>query len=68
MAENGGHLVSVSEDGTISVTNMASGEIQKALLNYSASSGGKGIEKHDFHRAEECMKEREQGRRVFAAR
>lgn len=29
--ENGGHLISLSEDGTLSVTNMNSGEIVKAV-------------------------------------
>jgi len=33
--ENGGHLISVSEDGTIAVTNLNSGEIVQSLHNYN---------------------------------
>jgi len=33
--ENGGHLISVSEDGTIAVTNLNSGEIVQTLHNYN---------------------------------
>lgn len=45
LQENGGHLIAVSEDGTISVTNLNSGEIHKAIHNYGAMTGGKGIDK-----------------------
>jgi len=33
--ERGGHLISVSENGTIAVTNLNSGEIHRQLHNYS---------------------------------
>ena len=35
LLENGGHLISVSEDGTIAVTNLNSGEIVQALHSYN---------------------------------
>lgn len=35
LLENGGHLISVSEDGTIAVTNLNSGEIVQALHGYN---------------------------------
>jgi hypothetical protein len=35
LLENGGHLISVSEDGTIAVTNLNSGEILQALHSYN---------------------------------
>jgi len=35
LLENGGHLVSVSEDGTVAVTNLNSGEVVQALHSYN---------------------------------
>jgi hypothetical protein len=32
--ENGGHLISCSEDGTIAVTNLNSGEINRQIHNF----------------------------------
>lgn len=32
--ENGGHLISVSDDGTIAVTNLNSSEIHRLFHNY----------------------------------
>ena len=53
LLENGGHLISVSEDGTTAVTNLNSGEIHKSLHNYTAiNSREVGIEKADGSRAD----------------
>lgn len=41
LLENGGHLISVSEDGTIAVTNLNSGEIHKALHNFTPNDKDK---------------------------
>ena len=35
LLDNGGHLISVSEDGTIAVTNLNSGEIVQTLHSYN---------------------------------
>ena len=34
LLENGGHLISCSEDGTIAVTNLNSGEIDRLIHNF----------------------------------
>lgn len=41
LLENGGHLISLSEDGTIAVTNLNSGEIIKNLHNFAPSDKDK---------------------------
>jgi WD40 repeat protein len=64
VSENGGHLISVSEDGTICVTNLNSGEINKALHNFNVLSAGIGVDKHDYHRAEQFFREREESRKL----
>jgi hypothetical protein len=53
LMENGGHLISVSEDGTIAVTNLNSGEIHRAIVNHHAKGSElKGGDRHDSGRAD----------------
>ena len=59
LQDNGGHLICVSEDGTISVTNLNSGEIYKAVHNYTARGGDvKGIDRLDGSRADQFFEEK----------
>jgi hypothetical protein len=44
LLENGGHLVSVSEDGTVAVTNLNSGEVVQALHSYNHNQRESAIE------------------------
>jgi hypothetical protein len=58
--EQGGHLVSVSENGTIAVTNLNSGEIHKQIHQYTAQSK----EKWNGKRADSFFSERGKNREV----
>lgn len=63
LLENGGHLISVSEDGTIAVTNLNSGEIHKALhnqLHNSPSVEDRGIDRIDASRADKFFEQKQE--------
>lgn len=62
MVEDGGHLISVSEDGTIAVTNLDSNEIHKANRNFAAINPDKGADKFDIIRADLFFDGRQENR------
>jgi WD40 repeat protein len=53
-ADSGGHLIVASEDGTISITNMNSGDIVSQLANFSITRNDREKKKVD-----EFMRQRE---------
>ena len=57
LQEQGGHLISVSEDGTVAITNLNSGEIQRALVTFNLPDRSKG-------RADLFMKEVSENRKL----
>jgi|TARA_B110000285_G_C15098796_1_gene603707 hypothetical protein len=60
--DSGGHLIACSDDGTVSVTNMNSGDVVKKLANFSLSRNEREIKRIDcFMKARE--ENRRQGRR-----
>ncbi len=62
MSENGGHLISVSEDGTIAVTNLNSREILKEINNFkpvSCNIGEKGLDKAEANRVNQFFELKE---------
>jgi hypothetical protein len=59
LMENGGHLISVSEDGTIAVTNLNSGEIVQTLHSQQSSHH----KNPDNARADMFFEQRERKRR-----
>jgi WD40 repeat protein len=57
--DSGGHLIACSEDGTISITNMNSGDIVHKLSHYSTTRN-----EREKKRIEEFMKSKEQKKRM----
>ena len=58
--ETGGHLISISEDGTIAVTNLNSNEIHNKLHNFSINEREK--RKADVFMSEKNLNQRERRR------
>lgn len=64
LQESGGHLISVSDDGTVAITNLSSGEIQKALATFNLPDRPKG--RADLFMSEVNENRREKRRHSFA--
>jgi hypothetical protein len=56
--EAGGHLISVSEDGTLAVTNLNSGEIHKLIHGYSTNDRDKRKIDSFMHERNKNLRER----------